>query len=105
MRDLITKYKLIYKAFYYCKYVVYVNIILQLGFISIAIKLTYAYFWKVGRVVEGARLESVFTVKGNKGSNPFPSATYEWRFLKNCLITAKSLFMRGYATKHTFCYK
>lgn len=30
--------------------------------------------WKGGRVVEGARLESVFTLAGNKGSNPFPSA-------------------------------
>ena len=28
-----------------------------------------------GRVVEGARLESVYTVKGIKGSNPFLSAT------------------------------
>ncbi len=28
-----------------------------------------------GRVVEGARLESVCTVKGIKGSNPFLSAT------------------------------
>ena len=27
-----------------------------------------------GRVVEGARLESVYTVKGIKGSNPFLSA-------------------------------
>ena len=29
-----------------------------------------------GRVVEGARLESVYTVKGIKGSNPFLSANY-----------------------------
>ncbi len=29
-----------------------------------------------GRVVEGARLESVYTVKGIKGSNPFLSAKY-----------------------------
>ncbi len=30
---------------------------------------------KDGRAVEGARLESAFTLmKGNKGSNPFPSA-------------------------------
>ena len=28
-----------------------------------------------GRVVEGARLESVYTVKGIKGSNPFLSAS------------------------------
>ena len=27
-----------------------------------------------GRVVEGTRLESVYTVKGIKGSNPFLSA-------------------------------
>ena len=27
-----------------------------------------------GRVVDGARLESVYTVKGIKGSNPFLSA-------------------------------
>ena len=27
-----------------------------------------------GRVAEGARLESVYTVKGIKGSNPFLSA-------------------------------
>ena len=31
-------------------------------------------FWRDGRVVEGARLESVYTVKGIKGSNPFLSA-------------------------------
>ena len=30
--------------------------------------------WRDGRVVEGARLESVYTVKGIKGSNPFLSA-------------------------------
>ncbi len=32
--------------------------------------------WRDGRVVEGARLESVYTVKGIKGSNPFLSANY-----------------------------
>ena len=32
--------------------------------------------WRDGRVVEGARLESVYTVKGIKGSNPFLSASY-----------------------------
>jgi hypothetical protein len=31
-------------------------------------------FGRDGRVVEGARLESVYTVKGIKGSNPFLSA-------------------------------
>lgn len=30
---------------------------------------------KGGREAEGARLESVFTLLGNKGSNPFPSAS------------------------------
>ena len=30
--------------------------------------------WRDGRVVEGARLESVYTFKGIKGSNPFLSA-------------------------------
>ena len=29
--------------------------------------------WKGGRVAEGARLESVFTLTGNVGSNPTPS--------------------------------
>ena len=29
-----------------------------------------------GRVVEGTRLESAYTVKGIKGSNPFLSAKY-----------------------------
>jgi lipoic acid synthetase len=38
------------------------------------IKLFYKELWKGGRAVEGARLESVFTLTGNKGSNPFPSA-------------------------------
>ena len=32
-------------------------------------------FRRDGRVVEGARLESVYTVKGIKGSNPFLSAS------------------------------
>jgi hypothetical protein len=32
-------------------------------------------FRRDGRVVEGARLESVYTVKGVKGSNPFLSAS------------------------------
>ena len=33
-------------------------------------------YWRDGRVVEGARLESVYTVKGIKGSNPFLSAIF-----------------------------
>ena len=32
--------------------------------------------WRGGRVVEGARLESVFTGNRNAGSNPAPSASY-----------------------------
>ena len=31
--------------------------------------------WRDGRVAEGARLESVFTLTGNVGSNPTLSAT------------------------------
>ena len=31
-----------------------------------------------GRVAEGARLESVFTRKGNVGSNPTLSASLKW---------------------------
>ena len=30
--------------------------------------------------VEGARLESVYTVKGIKGSNPFLSAKFQFNF-------------------------
>ena len=33
--------------------------------------------WRVGRVAEGARLESVFRVKPNVGSNPTLSANFE----------------------------
>jgi hypothetical protein len=34
--------------------------------------------------VEGARLESVYTVKGIKGSNPFLSANYvKWQLRHN----------------------
>ena len=32
--------------------------------------------WRDGRVAEGARLESVFTRKGNVGSNPTLSAIF-----------------------------
>ena len=35
-----------------------------------------------GREVEGARLESVYTVKGIKGSNPFLSANYKTLIIK-----------------------
>ena len=34
------------------------------------------------RVVEGARLESVYTVKGIKGSNPFLSANHKVLIIK-----------------------
>ena len=36
--------------------------------------LNVAYLWRDGRAVEGARLESVYTVKGIVGSNPTLSA-------------------------------
>lgn len=34
----------------------------------------YPHLWRGGRVVEGARLESVFGVTADVGSNPTPSA-------------------------------
>jgi hypothetical protein len=44
-----------------------------------------------GRVVEGARLESVYTVKGIKGSNPFLSANLNnFTKIKRCLICNNS---------------
>ena len=45
--------------------------------------------WRDGRVVEGARLESVYTVKGIKGSNPFLSAN---KLYFKFLITRLKLF-------------
>ncbi len=41
--------------------------------------------WKDGRVAEGARLESVFTLTGNAGSNPAPSVKFppcRWGIVK-----------------------
>ena len=38
--------------------------------------------WRDGRVVEGARLESVYTVKSIKGSNPFLSAKFYIKLFK-----------------------
>ena len=39
-----------------------------------------------GRVVEGARLESVYTFKGIKGSNPFLSAKMSLFNTDYCII-------------------
>jgi hypothetical protein len=47
--------------------------------------------WRDGRVAEGARLESVFTLTGNVGSNPTLSATPSCKTLKT---REKSMFMR-----------
>ena len=46
--------------------------------------LKFEKFWRGGRVVEGARLESVYTVKGIKGSNPFLSAKINLENLYIC---------------------
>ncbi len=38
------------------------------------------YSWRGGRVVEGARLESVYAGNRIEGSNPSPSATATFKF-------------------------
>ena len=43
--------------------------------------------WRDGRVVEGARLESVYTVKGIKGSNPFLSAKNNFKQARKIFLT------------------
>lgn len=38
--------------------------------------LPFRFFWRSGRVVEGARLENVYTLTGIEGSNPSSSVLY-----------------------------
>jgi hypothetical protein len=68
-------------------------------------------------VAEGARLESVFTRKGNVGSNPTLSATFQkgceltnhcksrspWNSHTNDFRVSLRLFIRDYVSVHIHC--